>query len=191
MALLPSSKNLNTSATSILNEIKKGGDEKRNEFVYLNLERVYAIAYIASDNQEHAQELTIEAFRNALSSLQDNIPKKDSGITIWQWLADFVVDACVEYHAQNSGIPEDNPNIDPGQDGSASMDWETTVLLGVQRIKRCMSSLPPEQQKAFHLRHSLDLNYEQIAAVMNQSVEMSMAALYRGRVSIIKCLGKG
>ena len=192
MALLPSSRtNFNVSAASILNEIKKGGDERRNEFIYTHQERVYATALMATGDSDNAQELTIQAFKNAFASLKQNMPKKDSDLTIWEWLSQFIVEACGEYHLQNSDPPADNPSIDPAADGSASMDWETTILLGPQRIKRCLGSLPEEQQKAFYLRHHLDLNYEQISAVLNQSVDMTMAALFRARVQVVKCLGRG
>ena len=191
MARLPSRPNYHMSAVSVLNEIKKGGVEKRNEFIWLHQERVYAIALIATDNRDHAQELTVTAFKNAFTSLESKMPKKDSDLTIWEWLSDFIVDACTEYHAQNSGPPEDNPDVDPAADGSANMDWETTVLLGVQRIKRCLGNLPEDQKKVFYLRHHLDLNYVQISAVLNQTAEMSMAALFRARVQIVKCLGRG
>ena len=191
MALLPSRTNYHISAVSVLTDIKKGGVQERNDFIWLHQERVYAIALIATDNPDHAQELTVTAFKNAFTSLDQKLPKKDSDLTIWEWLSDFIVDACTEYHAQNSGPQDDNPDIDPAADGSANMDWETTVLLGVQRIKRCLGNLPEDQKKVFYLRHHLDLNYTQISSVLNQSVEVSMAALFRARVQIVKCLGRG
>ena len=191
MTLLPSRTNFDKTAVSVLNDIKKGGKEARNQFVWEHQERVYAIALIATDNPDHAQELTITAFKNAFTQFDQKLPRKDSDMTIWEWLSDFIIEACQEYHEQNSGPPEDDPDIDPAQDGSANMDWETTVLLGVQRIKRCLGNLPEDQKKVFYLRHHLDLNYEQISLVLNQSEKMSMAALFRARVQIVKCLGRG
>ena len=179
------------SAAAVLSEITNGGNEKRNEFVWVNQERVYAIALIATGDPKLAQELTIAAFRNAFASLKQAAPKKDDDLTIWGWLSGFIVEACAEYHAERSDPPANNHEVDPSADGSANMDWETTVLLGVQRIKRCLGSLPEEQQKVFYLRHHLDLNYDQISTVLNQSVEMTMAALFRARVQIVKCLGRG
>jgi RNA polymerase sigma factor (sigma-70 family) len=71
------------------------------------------------------------------------------------------------------------------------MDWETTVILGAQRIRRCLSTLPEEQRKVFILRHQLGLAYDQIAAVLNQNPDNVMAWLFRARVQIVKCLGRG
>lgn len=190
MTLLPSRTSFNMSASSVLTEIKKGGNEKRNEFVWVNQERIYAIALLATGSPQDAQEITIATFRNAFASIKQAVPKKESDVTIWDWLSQFVVEACGEYHASHSDPPAEG-DIDPAADGSANMDWETTVLLGVQRIRRCLGSLPEDQQKVFYLRHHLDLNYEQISTVLNQSVEMTMASLFRARVQIVKCLGRG
>ncbi|MBX9668031.1 MAG: sigma-70 family RNA polymerase sigma factor [Candidatus Obscuribacterales bacterium] len=178
------------SASAVLTDIKKGGNEKRNQFVWENQERVYAIALLATGSPQDAQEITIATFRNAFATLKQGLPKKESDMTIWDWLSQFVVEACYEYHESHSDPPVE-AEIDPMADGSANMDWETTVLLGVQRIRRCLGSLPEDQQKVFYLRHHLDLNYEQISTVLNQSPEMTKASLFRARVQIVKCLGRG
>ena len=54
-----------------------------------------------------------------------------------------------------------------------------------------LCTLPEEQQKVFLLRHNFQLNYDQIAAVLNQTPENVMAWLFRARVQIVKCLGRG
>ncbi len=80
---------------------------------------------------------------------------------------------------------------DPSLDGSAQMDWETTVILGTQRVRRCLNALPPEQQKVFILRHQMALDYNQMGQVLNQNTEAVMSCLFRARVQIVKCLGRG
>jgi len=193
MALLPaknSTKEFTQTALDVLADLKKGSGEKRNEFVWVHQERVYAVAYLGTENHDHATEVTISAFNNAFNALNSSLPKSPD-ISVWDWLSQFVVEAMGEYHAQNSEDPSTGEALDPSQDGSANMDWETTVLLGVQRVKRCISSLSPDQKKAFLLRHHYDLNYEQIATVANQTIESAMAVLYRARVQVVKCLGRG
>ncbi|MBK7746778.1 MAG: hypothetical protein IPP97_22445 [Candidatus Obscuribacter sp.] len=192
MALLPaknSTQEFDQSAQTILTELKKGSTEKRNEFVWERQERVFAVALLGTGTPESAAQVTISAFNNAFGSLGHSIPK-NSETSVWDWLSQFVVEAMGEFHAEVSGPPEED-EIDPAQDGSANMDWETTVLLGVQRVKRCINQLPQEQKRIFLLRHSLDLNYDQISIVTNQRVEKCMALLYRARVQVVKCLGRG
>ncbi|HEY9784584.1 MAG TPA: sigma-70 family RNA polymerase sigma factor [Candidatus Obscuribacterales bacterium] len=190
MAILPSRNNFNQPASAVLLELKKGDKEPRNNFVWAHQERFYAIAYMATGQPETATELTIMAFQNVFATLRQTNPKQVN-MPLWYWLSQFIVDACAEYHQQFSGSPPPAQRIDPAADGSNQMDWETTVILGTQRVRRCLSSLSEEQQKVFILRHQLDLTYEQMAAVLNQSKETIQAWLYRARVQIVKCLGRG
>ncbi|MBS2000464.1 MAG: sigma-70 family RNA polymerase sigma factor [Cyanobacteria bacterium SZAS LIN-5] len=190
MAILPTRNNYQQSASTVLVDLKKGDTSKRNDFVWMYQDRFYAIAYMATGDQNHANELTIMAFQNAFGALKQVNPKQVS-MAIWDWLSQFIVDACAEYHSQYSTPNNSNPRTDPSADGSAQMDWETTIILGVQRVKRCLNALPEEQQKVFLLRHNFQLNYDQIGAVLNQTPENVMAWLFRARVQIVKCLGRG
>lgn len=174
----------------MLLSLKKGDQESRNEFVWLHQEKLYAIAYMATGDQEHASQITIMSFQNAFNALKHQNPKHIT-MPVWDWLVQFVIDACAEWHNQYSPAPSASPRTDPSADGSAQMDWETTIILGVQRVKRCLTSLPQEQQKVFLLRHNFQLNYDQIATVLNQTPESVMAWLFRARVQIVKCLGRG
>ncbi len=190
MSLLPSRISYDQSASSVLAELKKGDQRKQNEFVWGNQERFYAIALIATDRPDMAESLTITAFSNVFAAIKQ-INVKQVGLPLWEWLAPFIVQACADYHRQYSQAVPPAETIDPTQDGSAQMDWETTVILGAQRVGRCLNNLPPEQRKAFVLRHQLFLDYAQIAAVLNQSLQTIMSWLYRARVQIVKCLGRG
>ncbi len=190
MSLLPTRTTYNQSAASVLAELKKGDRHKQNEFVFANQERVYAIALLAADNAEKAENLTMTAFQNVFSAIKQ-INVKQIGLPLWEWLSPFIVQVCVDYHRQYSQTPSQHDSVDPAQDGSAQMDWETTVILGVPRVGRCLSNLPAEQRKVFILRHQLFLDYKQIAQVLNMDQQSIMAWLYRARVQIVKCLGRG
>jgi RNA polymerase sigma factor (sigma-70 family) len=181
---------LQTSAGPFLAELKKADSEGRGEFVYTHQEKFYSIAYMATNSENQASELTILAFQNLFAQLR-NLNTKPMNLPLWDWLAMFIVDACSEYHQNYSQPIGNNPRTDPSADGSAQMDWETTIILGPTRVKRCLSQLPEEQQKVFLLRHHFQLNYEQIAAVVNQAPDTVKAWLFRARVQIVKCLGRG
>jgi len=190
MSLLPTRATYNQSAASVLAELKKGDKQKQTQFIVANQERLYAIAFLASGNAEKAENLTITAFQNAFSTIKQ-INIKQVGLPIWEWLAPFIVQACADYHQGNSGPARQIDTTDPAQDGSATMDWETTVILGVPRVVRCLNNLAAEQRKVFILRHQLFLDYGQIAAVINADLQTVISWLYRARVQIVKCLGRG
>ena len=191
MALLPSRNSTAAqSPTASLVELKKGNKEQREAFIWDQSKAVYAIALLGTGDSDIAGELTIKAFKNAFSALKQINPKQMK-MEIWEWLSQFIVDACAEYHEQYSSPPPNTPPSDPAADGSAQMDWETTVILGKQRVKRCISALPEEQQKVFVLRHQLQLNCEQIGAVINLPTDVVQSSLFRARVQVVKCLGRG
>src|SRR5580692_11816097 len=115
MALLPP-RNTSTQATpNILLDVKKGNQQARNEFIWQNQERFYAIAYLSTGDPEVATQLTIMAFKNAFAALKQLNPKQLGGAT-WEWLSQFIVDACAEFHMQYSGPPPANPTTDPSAD---------------------------------------------------------------------------
>lgn len=190
MALLPSRNYSDQTAANLLIEVKKGNKQALGEFVWQNQERFYVIAHMASGDEEVATQLAIMAFKNAFAALKQLNPKQLGGAA-WEWLAQFIVDACAEFHMNYSSPPPAGGDTDPTADGSSQMDWETTVILGAQRIKRCLGTLPDEQQKAYILRHQMGLSIDQVAAVLNQHPDNIMAWLFRARVQIVKCLGRG
>lgn len=190
MPLLPTRNYSDTAAANILLEVKKGEKKALGEFIWQNQERFYCIAFIATMDPEVASQLTIYAFKNAVAAIRQ-VPAKQLSGNVWEWLAQFIVDAIAEYHGQNSAPIGGAPQTDPTVDGSANMDWETTVILGTQRVKRCINSLSAEQKQAFVLRHQLGLSFKQVVAVLNQNPENVMAYLHRARVQVVKCLGRG
>jgi DNA-directed RNA polymerase specialized sigma24 family protein len=190
MPLLPTRNYSDQAAANILLEVKKGEKKALGEFIWQNQERFYCIAFIATMDPEVASTLTIYAFKNAVAAIRQ-VPEKQLRGNVWEWLAQFIVDAIAEYHSQN-GVPTGGaPQTDPTIDGSANMDWETTVILGTQRVKRCINSLSAEQKQAFVLRHQLGLSFKQVVAVLNQNPDNVMAYLHRARVQVVKCLGRG
>ena len=190
MARLPSRTYSDIAAASTLLEVKKGTKEAAGEFVWQHAERFYCIAFIGKMDSDAAEKITSEAFKNVIAAIRSVNPKQFSQGGVWEWLSNFIVDAVAAYHGQNPKDPSD-PISDPTTDGSSNMDWETTVILGTQRVKRCISGLPPEQKQVFILRHQLNLSFDQVVAVLNEDPENVMAWLHRARVQVVKCLGRG
>jgi RNA polymerase sigma factor (sigma-70 family) len=188
MSMMRSS--LHQPAGPFLADLKKADEERRNEFVWLHQEKFYSIACLATGGQEKATDVVVDAFRNIFSELRTVNPKK-MDMPVWDWLSEFVVEACEEYHRNFSPPVPMAPRTDPSADGSAQMDWETTIILGPQRVKRCLTGLPAEQRNVFLLRHHFQLSYDQIAVVVNQAPETVKAWLFRARVQVVKCLGRG
>ena len=190
MPLLPTRNYSDQAAANILLEVKKGEKKALGEFIWQHQERFYCIAFIATMDPEAASQLTITAFQNACAAIRQLNPKQLS-VNPWEWLSEFIVSAIEDWHQQYSEPIHASPQTDPTVDGSANMDWETTVILGTQRVKRCINTLSAEQKQAFVLRHQLGLSFKQVVAVLNQNPDNVMAFLHRARVQVVKCLGRG
>lgn len=192
MPLLPTRNYSDSAAANILLDVKKGDKKALGEFIWQNQERFYCIAFIATMDPETASQLTIQAFRDACAAIRTLNPKQIDDENVWGWLSQFIVGVIAQYHEENSPPPGGgNVQTDPTADGSANMDWETTVILGTQRVKRCINSLNAEQKQCFVLRHQLGLSFEQVVAVLNQNPDSVMTQLHRARVQVVKCLGRG
>jgi DNA-directed RNA polymerase specialized sigma24 family protein len=187
MALLPN-KNIDQQAGKVLSKLRKGDTHAFSNFIWQYLERCYAVSYLACHNSVRAEDLTLQSFDKAFSSLaHTNFRQLEE--TVWEWLCQYVVQACADYHAADS-----DPSAKVIESGSelpySHVDWEKTIILGAQRVKKCLGSLPDSHRAAFVLRHQLDLGYEQIAAVLNQDVDTVMSWLFMARVELVRCLAQ-
>ncbi len=195
MSLLPSkTKNPKETANNdiaIFKDLKTGNKQKIGDFIWSYLDRVYAITFLATTSHDIAEILTIQIFQQAFDGL-NSMNIKDLNSTAWEWLSEYIVNACKFYHSENSGeVLSDEEDIEAFNEDLTTMDWETTIILGASRMKKCLATLSEEQQKVYLLRHKLELGYNDIAGVLNFSNEKAISLLYRARVQIVKCLGKG
>src|SRR5262245_53122285 len=105
MGLLPAkNSNVSQASASVLVDLKKGNKDARDAFVWDQSKALYAIALIGTGDADIASELTIKAFKNAFLALKQINPKQMKMDT-WEWLSQFIVDACAEYHEQYSAPP--------------------------------------------------------------------------------------
>ena len=130
--------------------LKKADEERRNEFVWVHQEKFYSIAFVATGNEKKAERRCRYGVRQYFYGPENHDPEK-MDIPLWDWLSEFIVQACEEHHeqVQSSPIPT-APRTDPSADGSAQMDWETTIILGPQRVERnCWCNFRTNSEKSF------------------------------------------
>jgi RNA polymerase sigma-70 factor (ECF subfamily) len=60
----------------------------------------------------------------------------------------------------------------------------------VQRIRRCMDTLPPNQQQVIRLREMEGFSYNEIAEVLDMTLDQVKINLFRGRNAIKKTITK-
>jgi RNA polymerase sigma-70 factor (ECF subfamily) len=60
----------------------------------------------------------------------------------------------------------------------------------IQRIRRCMETLPPNQQQVIRLREMEGFSYNEIAEVLDMTLDQVKINLFRGRNAIRKTIAK-
>jgi RNA polymerase sigma-70 factor, ECF subfamily len=60
----------------------------------------------------------------------------------------------------------------------------------IQRIRRCMDALPPNQQQVIRLREMEGFSYNEIAEVLDMTLDQVKINLFRGRTAIRKTIAK-
>ena len=60
----------------------------------------------------------------------------------------------------------------------------------IQRIRRCMDTLPPNQQQVIRLREMEGFSYNEIAEVLDMALDQVKINLFRGRNAIKKTITK-
>ena len=60
----------------------------------------------------------------------------------------------------------------------------------IQRIRRCMDTLPPNQQQVIRLREMEGFSYNEIAEVLDMTLDQVKINLFRGRNAIKKTITK-
>ncbi len=83
-----------------------------------------------------------------------------------------------EESAWNIGSKEKDPE-------EKMMDKETMI-----QIRRCMSALPQNQQLVVHLREVEGLSYNEIAEILDMSMDQVKVNLFRGRNAIRQSITK-
>jgi len=59
-----------------------------------------------------------------------------------------------------------------------------------QKVQLAIAQLPPKQKEAIYLHYNQSLKYDQIASILNISVESARKQVYRAVKSIRDCLGE-
>src|SRR5271156_1100482 len=103
MSLLPN-KNIEQQAGKVLSKLKKGDTRAFSNFIWQYLERCYAVSFLACGNRAKAEDLTLQCFDSAFTSLI-NTNLREQEETVWEWLCQYVVQTCSDHHAANSGDP--------------------------------------------------------------------------------------
>lgn len=165
--------------------VRKNDNDSHRALFEAYYKRTYAVAYNILRRRENAEDITQDAFVKAFQSLH----QLQDGAKFGAWLAVIASNLARNYLKREKKIilTEELPEISTG---SASNDTEASALRGLEleRVRKAIRDLPPEQYQAVVLQYYHDLKVEEIAEMLNIRVGTVKSRLFRARQKLAAAL---
>lgn len=143
--------------------------------------RIARYAYIHIGNRHEAEDLAEDTFMRALESLKTY---RERGVPVQAWLFKIAHNLVVDHlrkKTRRRTLPVDDCRTDSGEDAEAVAETK----IEVERVKKAMKELTPEQQEVISLRFFSGFTSKETAAIMDKNDgavrEMQRNALIRLR----------
>jgi len=179
----------------LINRALASGDPKAyNELMRLYRDPIYFMLYEKLGDQELAKDLTIEALGKAFGKLHMYTPD----YTFSTWLYTVARNNCIDYLRKHKlpTISIDKMMLD--EDGKRNtFDLKSKdpnpegVMIKKQRIailRQIVDQLKPKYRDLVKLRYFKELNYEEIAELLEIPLGTVKAQLYRSREQLFKIM---
>ena len=151
--------------------------------------RAYAAAYGFTGNREDALELSQEAFVKAFRAMG----RFDTAMPFYPWLHRIIRNTSLNYlkkqrrHGETSlealmAVGFDARAMDPDPRGNAEMADLRAAIAGA------MARLSQDQREILHLRHFMELSYQEIAQCLDIPPGTVMSRLHAARKALRRAL---
>lgn len=160
----------------------------QKKYMGLVLSSIRKMVKVEEDVQDIAQETFIKAY-NALHTYQ-------SSYHFAAWLYRIASNNCIDFHRRKKVMHVSlNQNFGDGEEEEMEIEDSSYVpdidILHKERkdaLKRAADSLPENYRTIMNLRHSQDMDYNQIAEKMNIPLGTVKAHLFRARKLMYEAL---
>ena len=179
----------------LINRALSSGDPKAyNELMRLYRDPIYFMLYEKVGDQELAKDLTIESLGKGFKNLHMYTPD----YTFSTWLYTVARNNCIDYLRKHKipTISIDKMMLD--EDGKRNtFDLKSkdpnpeSVMIKKQRIailRQIVDQLKPKYRDLVKLRYFKELNYEEIAALLEIPLGTVKAQLHRSREQLFKIM---
>ncbi|MGF7049928.1 RNA polymerase sigma-70 factor (ECF subfamily) [Paenibacillus sp. DS2015] len=172
--------------SELIREIKEGNVELFSELMSRYQRKILAFAYhmLKSSNMElMAEDLCSETFYKAFRSL-NTFREVDASFSTWLYTIARNTVLSELRKQRSSNISLDESGYVPV--ASSEVAPEQSILRNekVNLVRSAINSLPEKQRSALILREYDQLDYQEIANILEQSVSSVKSLLFRARSSI-------
>ena len=178
--------NQNDDPAILVEKTQAGDREAFREIVRLYQQKVFVLAYSFFRNREDALDIVQDTFLR----LHEKIRMFEKGRNFQGWLLQIAKNLCVDYYRKNYSRRkelESEKNLDelspaaPGDPAGQALDLK-------EPLSRCLERLAKQQRTIFILKHFNELQYNEIAQVLNISVGTVKSLHYKAVQNLRKHL---
>jgi RNA polymerase sigma-70 factor (ECF subfamily) len=188
----PETRKTSLDAHSQLVERCLNGEEAAwEDLVRLHTRRVYAIAYRFTGSDQHAQDLTQEVFLRVFRSLR-NFRAGEGSFTVWlgRLTRNLLIDHYRASRADRAtdSIEERLPMIEETTAMAARTDGMLAGREASELLQAGLQKLSPELRETVILRDLEEMEYREIAQVLQVPEGTVKSRLNRGRAELARVL---
>jgi len=177
--------------TQIVERCLRGEDAAWEDLVKVHTRRVYSICYRFTGSDASAQDLTQEVFLRVFRSLK-SFRTGEGSFTVW--LGRLTRNLLIDHYRRNKleratdSIETQLPML---EESTASMGRADGMLAGREAgelLQAALAKLSPELRETVILRDLEELEYKEIAQVLNVPEGTVKSRLNRGRAELARVL---
>ncbi len=162
----------------IVRMVRQNDNNSRRALFEAYYKRTFAVAFNILRRRENAEDITQEAFIKAFQNLRQLQDEAKFGA----WLSAIASNLARNYLKREKKIflTDELPEISTGPNPE---DTEETVIrsLEVERVRKAIRTLPPEQYQVVVLQYYYDLKVEEIASLLQIRAGTVKSRLFRAR----------
>ena len=187
----------NQVALQLVRRCKTGDAGAWEELVRTYSRRIYNICYRFTGTQDDADDLTQDVFIRVYRTLQNYDPKRAGFPT---WMATLTRNMLVDhfrrgkYDRVTDSLEATAPDDEGRSLGDQLADKSAPPLTGIERreakelVHRALQRLSPDLREAVILRDLHDMDYQDIARVLNVPEGTVKSRIHRGRTELARLL---
>lgn len=163
---------------------RRGGDPLE-QLLRSDYERLFTICRRLLRDREAAEDATQEA----MASIARNLARFDQKSRYSTWSYRIAANAALDEirrRRRRPVVPLTEDAVETGASPGADC-----ALVSTLTVRAALERIPREQAEALRLRHHLDLEYAEIAAVLGVPVGTVRSRIARGRKAIASLLAEG
>lgn len=158
--------------------VRQNDNDSRRALFEAYYRRTYAVAFNILRRRENAEDITQDAFIKAFQSLH----QLQDGSKFGAWLAVIASNLARNYLKREKRIlltDEESPVI--GDSERDNTEEEALRSLEIERVRKAIKTLPPEQYQVVVLQYYHDMRVEDIASMLGIRPGTVKSRLFRAR----------